>query len=94
MNILIDLLSFNTVMYPSRFGWLCRKKPKLIAACKSVVKTISLLFTRYTRFVCSACGTEVKLYVNRRVLYCPAYQGKVIQPYATFYCSYCCKDGM
>ena len=53
-------LSFNTALKPNRFWWLCRKKPHLLAACKSVVKAISLLFN----------GAEVDSYVNHRVLWC------------------------
>ena len=52
---LVRLLSMNTLSRPNRFWYLCRKRPKLHAASKSVVKTISLLFTRYNRSVCSAC---------------------------------------
>ena len=67
-------LSFNSALKPSRFWYLCRRKPHLLAACKSVVKAISLLFNRYSRSVCSACGAEVDSYVNHRVLWCPVYQ--------------------
>ena len=72
---LVRILSMNTLSRPNRFWYLCRKRPKLLAACKSVVKTISLLFTRYNRSVCSACGADVEFYVNHRVLWCPIYQG-------------------
>ena len=42
----------------------------MLVACKSVVKAISLLFNRYSRSSCSACGAEVESYVNYRVLWC------------------------
>ena len=64
-------LNFNSALKPSRFWWLCRRKRHLLAACKSAVKAISLLFNRYSRSVCSACGDEVDSYVNHRVLWCP-----------------------
>ena len=66
--------SFNSAWKSSLFWWLCRRKPHLLAACKSVVKAISLFFNRYSRSVCSACGAEVDSYVNHRVLWCPVYQ--------------------
>ena len=72
---LVRFLSMNTLWRPNRFCYLCLKRPKLLAACKSVVKTISLRFTRYNRSVCSVCGADVEFYVNHRVLWCPIYQG-------------------
>ena len=74
MNILGVFLSLNTTPRPNSFWWLCRKNPMLPSVCKSVVKTISLLFTRYNISVCSACGTKVELYVNHRALWCPTYE--------------------
>ena len=56
----VRFLSLNTILHPNCFWYLCRKRPKLLVAYKSVVKTLSLLFTRYNRSVCSACGTDVK----------------------------------
>ena len=56
----VRFLSLNTISHPNRFWYLCRKRPKLLVAYKSVVKTLSLLFIRYNRSVCSACGTDVK----------------------------------
>ena len=72
---IVRFLSMNTLSRPNRFWYLCRKRPKLLAACKCVVKTISLLFTRYNRSVCSVCGADVEFYGNHRVLWCPIYQG-------------------
>ena len=72
---LVRFLSMNTLSRPNWFWYLCRKRPKLLAACKSVVKTIALLYTRYNRSVCSVCGADVEFYVNHRVLWCPIYQG-------------------
>lgn len=70
----IRFLGFNSVMRPNRFWFLCRRKPHLLAACKSVVRAISLMFTRYTRSICSACGADSVVYVNHRILWCPAFQ--------------------
>ena len=72
---LVRFLIMNTLSRPNRFWYLCRKRPKLLAACKSVVITISLLYTRYNRSVCSVCGADVQFYVNHRVLWCLIYQG-------------------
>ena len=61
---LVRFFIMNTLSRPNRFWYLCRKRPKLLAACKSVVKAISLLFARYNRLVCSVCGADVEFYVN------------------------------
>lgn len=69
-------LSIHQEVKPSLFWELCRKYPYMLAACRSVIKLIAILFKRYQPVsICLACGELFVKYVDHCLFWCHANSG-------------------
>ena len=65
-------LTFHQQVEPSMFWNISRKYPRMLNACRSVIKLTAKYFSRFSEAVCSACGTFSVNYVSHCLFLCHA----------------------
>ena len=65
-------LTFHPQVKPNMFWDISKKRPRMLSACKSVIRLIAIYFSRYTEAVCSACGVFAQNYASHCLLSCHA----------------------